>query len=163
MYFRDCENTITELLTLSRCGFLASWVFFPLEKGSHVNTKLAKYWQMFEKGNKLGKKFPEQSNEGSGRPKTKKFKEILDELAGEEYTMTFPLEVVEIDHNKKTVKIKLPSDLAIAANLRRMSAKDVKWLEQLAKIKGLYAPTKTAETDSEGNDVPKNITVTIVR
>lgn len=117
----------------------------------------------FEKGNNSGKRFPEQSIEGNGRKPVKKFREILEELSQEDYKMTFPLSAAKIDHEKQTVTIALPSDVAIATNLKNMSASNVKWFEQYAKVVGMYAPTKTAETDSEGNDVPKNITVTIVR
>ena len=115
----------------------------------------------FEKGNKAGVRFPEQSTEGRGRPKTKKFRDLLEDLSQEGYELSIPRDAVRIE--EKRVIITLPSDMAIAANLRSRSVSDVKWFEQLAKVSGLYAPSKVAETDSEGNDIPREITVKVIK
>ena len=117
----------------------------------------------FEKGNRVGVRFPEQSTEGRGRPKTKKFRDLLEDLSQEDYVLAIPLDAVRIDKDKNRVFVTLPSDMAIAANLRNRSVSDVKWFEQLAKVAGLYAPSKVAETDSEGNDIPREITVKVIK
>ena len=118
---------------------------------------------MFQKGQNTGVRFPEQSMKGNGRKPTRKFRDILEELSNEDYEMTLPLSAVKIDNEKQTVTFKLPSDAAIAANLRKMSTKDVKWFSELAKVQGLYAPAKVAETDSEGNDIPREIIVKVIK
>ena len=118
----------------------------------------------------LGKntRFPFQKTEGRGRKKLKPFREILEELSSEEYRIRVEPESCTAVRNKEGVligyDISLPSDHAIVATMLTKSAKDVKWLEQLMKVRGEYAPTKIAETDSEGNDkIQTNITVTVVR
>ena len=35
--------------------------------------------------------------------------------------------------------------------------------DQTAKLKGLFAPTKITETDSKGKDVPRSITVNVIK
>ena len=111
--------------------------------------------------------FPNQPRIGKGSPPLRKFRQLLDDLAKcEDIIHVSPNDVNPVlreDGSIMYYELKLPSEQAIAANLQRMSARDVRWFEQLAKIKGLYAPTKVAETDVEGNDkMPKEITINII-
>lgn len=111
--------------------------------------------------------FPHQIRIGKGSPPLKKFRQLLDDLAKcEDVIQVSPSDVNPVlrpDGSVMYYELKLPTEQAIAANLQRMSARDVRWFEQLAKIKGLYAPTKIAETDVEGNDkMPKEITINII-
>lgn len=112
--------------------------------------------------------FPHQKSEGRGRKKLKPFREILEEISAEDYTIRIEPEKCKAIKNKKGTligyDISLPSEHAIVAAMLTKSSVDVKWLEQLMKVRGEYAPTKIAETDSEGNDkIPTAITVTVVR
>lgn len=112
--------------------------------------------------------FPHQKSEGRGRKKLKPFREILEEISAEDYTIRIEPEKCKAVKNKKGAligyDISLPSEHAIVAAMLTKSSVDVKWLEQLMKVRGEYAPTKIAETDSEGNDkIPTAITVTVVR
>lgn len=116
--------------------------------------------------------FPYQKNKwNGGRAKTKKFRELLEEMAEMSGEILIPKELTserivrgkdKKDH--KYIVVEMPSDEAIAANLRIMSARDPEWFKHFCKIAGLYAPVKVAETDTEGNDkMPTNIIVNVIR
>lgn len=112
--------------------------------------------------------FPHQKSEGRGRKKLKPFREILEELAAQDYKMQIDKEICNPVYDKagklSHYELTLPNDQILAMTMQAKSIKDVKWLEQLIKVRGLQAPTKIAETDSEGNDkIPTAITVTVVR
>ena len=108
------------------------------------------------KGNNYGgglDKNPQNINR-NGRPKIKTFKEILTDLAEKEFTITVPMKVCKIireENGDEFVKITLPSNDAIGLSLQKNALKDVRWFQELAKIRGEYAPTKV--------DVGKNVKI----
>lgn len=84
----------------------------------------------------------------NGRPKIKTFKEILTDLAEKEFTITVPMKVCKIireENGEEFVKITLPSNDAIGLSLQKNALKDVRWFQELAKIRGEYAPVKTED------------------
>jgi hypothetical protein len=98
------------------------------------------------KGNNYGgglDKNPQNINR-NGRPKIKTFKEILNDLAEKEFTITVPMKVCKIvkEGDEEFVKINLPSNDAIGLSLQKNALKDVRWFQELAKIRGEYAPNK---------------------
>lgn len=99
------------------------------------------------KGNNYGgglDKNPQNINR-NGRPKTKTFKEILADLAEKDFTITMPMKACKIikdESGEEFVEITFPSNDAIGLSLQKNALKDVRWFQELAKIKGEYAPEK---------------------
>jgi hypothetical protein len=115
------------------------------------------------RGNNYGgglDKNPQNINR-NGRPKIKTFKEILTDLAEKEFTITVPMKACKIvteENGEQFVKITLPSNDAIGLSLQKNALKDVRWFQELAKIRGEYAPTQTEDVSKI-----KEITVKIIK
>ena len=116
-----------------------------MPKGEHLKGK---------GGIKFGSGQP--TNLGGAKPKPK-FVDLLNEIAENEGKMKFDkFSVVEIDGNKY-VEVQLPSEMAMAIKLWNMASKDVRWFAEMAKIRNMYAPTKIAPTDINGNDLDNSL------
>jgi len=116
-----------------------------MPKGEHLKGK---------GGIKFGSGQP--TNLGGAKPKPK-FVDLLNEIAENEGKMKFDkFSVVEIDGNKY-VEVQLPSEMAMAIKLWNMAFKDVRWFAEMAKIRNMYAPTKIAPTDINGNDLDNSL------
>lgn len=98
-----------------------------------------------------------QDNTRGGRKKKPKFIDIINEIAsGDGYMLFDTFELVK-NGEKKQVKVKLPTDTALAIKLWNMANKDVRWFSELAKVRALYAPNKIANTDSNGDDIKRQV------
>lgn len=112
-----------------------------MPKGEHLKGK---------GGVKFGSGQP--TNLGGAKPKPK-FVDLLNEIAYNDGKMKFDkFKIIEID-GKEFVEIQLPSEMAMAVKLWNMASKDVRWFSEMAKIRNMYAPTKIAETNSNGEDI----------
>lgn len=85
----------------------------------------------------------------NGRPVNRPLKQMLEELSGNDFTITVPMSACEIvtnDRGEQMIRMKLPSKEAIALSLQKNAGKDVRWFQEWAKVCGEYAAVKTETT-----------------
>ncbi len=112
---------------------------------------MARGWNLVGKG---GKKFSsEYQPEKRGRNSKPKFVDILEEISENEGKVVF--DKFELIDGGTKVVVQLPSDHALAISVLNKAKKDVRWFAEMAKIRSMYASTKTEvrRVDGDGNDV----------
>ncbi len=82
--------------------------------------------------------FPHNDPTKGGRNKTRKLRELLEELGEKDNKIKLPLSKCEITATH--VILTMPSREHIAMNLQTKAKGDVQWFKEWAKVMGEYAP-----------------------
>jgi hypothetical protein len=78
--------------------------------------------------------------------------------AKEVQTITNEIDRLKTLNLTKIDRMRIAESIAMNTEMNSTPSEQLKALDYLSKIEGDYAPTKTAQTDTEGNDLP-NVTI----